>query len=827
MLWKTTLPLLALLLIALIAPTLPAQEPPPDAQGINAEEVRTAIDRGVRYLYSQQNKADGSWIEHASQPGGVTALVSLALLSAGEDPKHPQLQRALEYLRGLEKPGERGMVYAISLQTMVFCLADPEKDRLLITRNVRWLEEAQINSGDRKGSWGYSRRTGNGDNSNSQFALLALHEAERVGVEVRQQTWRLAQDYWLDCQNRDGSWGYYKGERSSGSMTCAGVSSVIICNGALNQGAAQVQGDRLQCCGAATENEAVEKALRWLGDHFTVGYNPLAGVDGRNPVAQAWQLYYLYGIERVGRMSGRRFFMQSVIDPRDRAGLPLEQPRDWYREGAERLVRMQNNGPSGYWKGIGGPEGEPVIGTSLALLFLAKGRRPVVVSKVRYTTTSDWDNHPAAVGNLTRRVETQWKRDLSWQTFDLNPRQFERLRGALLEKAKQDQLANMLESPVLFFSGKDDFTLTELEVENLRNYVDHGGFIFAEACDGHGCNGRAFAVAFEREMKRVFPESELRKLPPDHAVWFAQQRIDPKFLPEGMWLYGIDACCRTSVVFCPQSLSCYWELYSPRKTDYAPNIAGQIETCLRIGENVLTYATNRELKEKLNRPQITLANNDVNNDARGALAIAKLSHSGGADDAPHALANLLMVAEQQLDLRVNLEKIEPIAPSQEALLAFPIAFMHGRRTFQWSPAERKALGEYLTRGGFLFADSICASPQFTDAFRRELRAIFPEAKLVRLKSDHPLFSTEFRGFDIRSVTLRDPLNRGDQGLEAKLAKTEPFLEALEIDGRIAVIFSPYDLSCALENQSSLECKGYTKEDAAKIGVNIVLYALQQ
>jgi hypothetical protein len=35
------------------------------------------------------------------------------------------------------------------------------------------------------------------------------------------------------------------------------------------------------------------------------------------------------------------------------------------------------------------------------------------------------------------------------------------------------------------------------------------------------------------------------------------------------------------------------------------------------------------------------------------------------------------------------------------------------------------------------------------------------------------------------------------------------------------------LSCALENQSSLECKGYTKEDAAKIGVNIVLYALQQ
>ncbi len=137
--------------------------------------------------------------------------------------------------------------------------------------------------------------------------------------------------------------------------------------------------------------------------------------------------------------------------------------------------------------------------------------------------------------------------------------------------------------------------------------VDNGGFIFAEACDGNGCTGQAFAVAFEREIGRVFPESKLRKLPPDHAVWFAQQRIDPKFLPTGMWLYGIDACCRTSVVFCPQNLSCYWELQRTRKTEYSPQVAGEIETCVRIGENVLTYATNRELKDKLDRPQVAIS----------------------------------------------------------------------------------------------------------------------------------------------------------------------------------------------------------------------------
>ena len=42
-----------------------------------------------------------------------------------------------------------------------------------------------------------------------------------------------------------------------------------------------------------------------------------------------------------------------------------------------------------------------------------------------------------------------------------------------------------------------------------------------------------------------------------------------------------------------------------------------------------------------------------------------------------------------------------------------------------------------------------------------------------------------------------------------------------------MIFSPYDLSCALENHASLDCKGYVKQDAARIGLNIILYAMQQ
>ena len=62
---------------------------------------------------------------------------------------------------------------------------------------------------------------------------------------------------------------------------------------------------------------------------------------------------------------------------------------------------------------------------------------------------------------------------------------------------------------------------------------------------------------------------------------------------------------------------------------------------------------------------------------------------------------------------------------------------------------------------------------------------------------------------------------------ARLTKIQPYLEGLEIDGRFAVIFSPYDISCAMENHASLECKGYVKQDAARLGINILLYALQR
>jgi hypothetical protein len=151
--------------------------------------------------------------------------------------------------------------------------------------------------------------------------------------------------------------------------------------------------------------------------------------------------------------------------------------------------------------------------------------------------------------------------------------------------------------------------------------------------------------------------------------------------------------------------------------------------------------------------------------------------------------------------------------------------MHGRRSFAYDAPRRERLAVFLERGGMLFADSVCASSEFTAAFRAELAAILPDKQLVEIPADDPIFTAaEYGGYDIREVTLREPAG-GDGPLAVRQRKSAPRLEGIRIGDRWAVIFSPFDLSCALEKQNSLECAGYARDDAEKIALNVLLYSL--
>ena len=135
------------------------------------------------------------------------------------------------------------IIITLWLQTMVFCQADPEKYFARIEENAEALLRGQFRTDNPySGGWSYSDLRQNfsyaaADNSNSQFAVLALYEAQKAGVEIPAEAWKEIEEYWTRLQNKDGSWGYRasydrKGGRLSarnaggtgtGSMTCAGI----------------------------------------------------------------------------------------------------------------------------------------------------------------------------------------------------------------------------------------------------------------------------------------------------------------------------------------------------------------------------------------------------------------------------------------------------------------------------------------------------------------------------------------------------------------------------------------------------------------------------
>lgn len=69
--------------------------------------------------------------------------------------------------------------------------------------------------------------------------------------------------------------------------------------------------------------------------------------------------------------------------------------------------------------------------------------------------------------------------------------------------------------PFVIMTGEDDFNLTKKERENLKKYLENGGFMLASP----GCSNKAWAAAFRREVKRIFGKDALKDIPMDHGIF--------------------------------------------------------------------------------------------------------------------------------------------------------------------------------------------------------------------------------------------------------------------------------------------------------------------
>lgn len=400
------------LLILLTAMVLTA----PAARAVDQEAIDQAIATGVKALRGMQNRENGSW---PYKETGATSLASLALIECGVKADDPAMVKAAEFVRSASPVMTE--TYSITMAILFLDrLGDPHDVPLIESLTVRLLAGQSIDGG-----WSYScppiaeeevarlrgtirnrselksgsvprgKRTvrdlpreiqqqltlvnrvaqpqGGGavggrvgtDNSNTQFATLALWVSRRHGLPVDNALARIDTRY-RRTQSPDGTWSYFPpmiplggprmpmlphemanpGIAPRATMTCAGVLALAVAHGVTRDPDGKMPRGGLD----PTRDAALEKALLALG----TAIGAPVGKDGQP--------------DRVGPQNGTAYyFLWSLERVALALNLDTVGKKDWYQWGAE--VILANQGADGIWRA---GYAECGADTSFALLFLRR-----------------------------------------------------------------------------------------------------------------------------------------------------------------------------------------------------------------------------------------------------------------------------------------------------------------------------------------------------------------------------------------------------------------------------------------------------------------------
>ncbi|MHC4732806.1 MAG: hypothetical protein ACYS6Z_19745, partial [Planctomycetota bacterium] len=343
--------------------------------------INRAIDRGVAYLKKIQEK-QGCWrYSRDSGTGGLTALAVYALAASRVTSDDPTIVKGIAWTEKHRQPFQEGGgcgTYSASLLILALTRIDPKahKQRIDILAERIWRSQLPSDM------WTYSlraqRRTqskkkkkprnpggnwlGGGDNSNSQFAVLALWAAYALAdAEVPPATWQRIHDFYRRTQSSNGTWNYTPargGGPGRPTMTAAGLVSYVYASAALRGG--------VRALPKARRTPVAQAGVKALFDRR---------FDFDN-------YYFVYSLERVGTVMG----------------LP---EKDWYFDGARTLIKQQRKDgrwPGQMWQG----DPDRAYETSLALLFLSRATRYFVGPTTR---RAEGFPDPAQPGNLTKAFD--------------------------------------------------------------------------------------------------------------------------------------------------------------------------------------------------------------------------------------------------------------------------------------------------------------------------------------------------------------------------------------------------------------------------------------
>ena len=119
------------------------------------------------------------------------------------------------------------------------------------------------------------------------------------------------------------------------------------------------------------------------------------------------------------------------------------------------------------------------------------------IARVQYQGGGDWYSSPSALTNLIEFANQNLPIRISGKYDDV-----------------QIGSRDIFNYPFLFATGHGNISLNNSEMDNLRRYLENGGFLMVD--DDYGMDRYVRPL-----LNRIFPDEELIELPADHPVYNA------------------------------------------------------------------------------------------------------------------------------------------------------------------------------------------------------------------------------------------------------------------------------------------------------------------
>jgi hypothetical protein len=762
-----------ILLLAMLINPVEADDTPPAPK-----DVQNAIDRARQYLLAQQNGGNwetvpkrqkgptfGTSSVAGAQFGGTTALATYALLDSGMSPLDPQIAPAIEFLKNADMIG----IYAIGLRCQVWRLLPQNASvRAAAKRDGALLVTGLETTGTAAGLYDYTvpetgKQSGWFDHSVSQYGVLGLWACAQNGLELPRSYWSMMDTAWRAGQLPDGAWNYgrYLANPADAeervSMTAAGVASLYIT-------ADQISAGTVGCNGNRTDPQ-IERGLQWIGDHF-------------NDIETApWPHYCMYGIERIGVASGRKYLGKA----------------NWFARGGHFFVDHQD--PDGSFGGS-------VANTAFGLLFLIHGRAPVVLNKLDYRpegeiksalkstgaqvqSSANWNQRPRDCANLVHWMGKQTEEVLNWQVVNLH-----------------DGVDDLHDAPILYVAGNEPLKLTNEEENNLKQFIEEGGLVLFNA----DCAAASFTASVKKLARKLFPvPGEFTRVPPTHPIFINEQyqRKHWKIVPE---LLGLNNGVRELMVLIPENDPALgWE---------AGNELVHPEQ-FQLTDNIFLYAVDE--KNLRAKGDTYIVRPDPNIHPTKQMTLARLQYAGPWDPEPGGWRRMKAILHNTQNTELD---IQTVKLGEGKLAKFKVAHLTGVAKFKFSDPERDELQKFVSAGGTLIVDAAGGREEFARSIEVELQTMFPDSAKglnAALPMDSPVYTEN-----------GDPLKQFDYRRFAKLTLPaglhSPRIRGLTLNSRLAVFYSPDDLSAGVVGQDVDGINGYTPATATAIMTHLLLYA---